>query len=214
VTGFLRLLFAFLVAASASAWPWRTLGAQGREPLVEQRTKGDPAAPIQIYEVSDFQCPYCRVFSEEVLPILNREYIETGKAKLVFVNLPLIDIHKNAAAAHEFAMCAARQNRFWPIHDLLFRHQQDWDDSAEPASVFMALADSAGLDRADLIDCLDTGALRWLVQAEAQAVAERGIRRTPSFIIEQGVIEGIQSVGLWRSVLDSLFGEKTGGGTQ
>lgn len=182
---------------------------QQPDPLIEQRTKGDREAPIKIYEVSDFQCPHCGTFSRSILPELDREYIQTGKAQLIFVNLPLIDLHENAAAAHEFAMCAARQDRFWPIHDLLFRNQESWTESVEPVYEFMTLADSAGLDREALMECIGTGVVRWIIQAEAEAVARQGIRSTPSFIIDQGVIAGPQPMDVWRRVLDSLFVVKT-----
>jgi protein-disulfide isomerase len=184
---------------------------QDSDPLLEQRTKGDPAALIKIFEASDFQCPYCRTFVEEILPTLDAEYIQTGKAQLVFVNLPLVDLHPNAAAAHEFAMCAAQQDRFWPAHDLLFRHQESWGGSSKPAEFFLSLIDSVALDRAVLMECVETGALRWLVQAEAVALFQKGIRSTPSFVIDQGLMVGAQSIELWRQVLDSLHVEKTGG---
>ncbi len=184
---------------------------QDSDPLLEQRTKGDPAAPIKIYEASDFQCSYCRTFVEEILPTLDVEYIQTGKAQLVFVNLPLVDLHPNAAAAHEFAMCAAQQDRFWPTHDLLFRHQERWGGSSNPGQFFLSLVDSLGLDRDVLMGCVETGALRWLVRAEAVALFQKGVRSTPSFVIDDGLMVGAQSIELWRQLLDSLHVEKTGG---
>jgi len=186
-------------------------GSQQPDPLIEQRTKGDPAAPITIYEVSDFQCPYCGIFSRSILPRIDEEYIQTGKVRLTFVNLPLIDLHENSAAAHEFAMCAAQQDRFWEVHDLLFRRQDSWSAAAEPVYQFVTIADSAGLNRDVLMECLGTGAVRWIVQAEAEAVASQGIRSTPSFIIDQGVISGPQPIEVWRRVLDSLYVVKTKG---
>jgi protein-disulfide isomerase len=184
---------------------------QQPDPLIRQRTKGDPNAPLTLYEISDFQCPYCSVFADEILPQLNREYIATGKMQVVFVNLPLIELHPNAAAAHEFAMCAAQQDRFWPIHDLLFRTQATWSPLEVPADFFMTLADSAALDRDSLDGCIGTGELRWLVEAEATAIAGRGVRSTPSFIVERILVAGGQSMEAWRSLLDSLFVAKTGG---
>ena len=195
--------------ASTSQAPAGTV-QQNSDPLLQQRTKGDPAAPIKIYEASDFQCSYCRAFVEEILPTLDAEYIQTGKAQLVFVNLPLVDLHPNAAAAHEFAMCAAQQDRFWPVHDLLFRHQESWGSSSSPGEFFLSLVDSVALDRDVLMECVETGALRWLVQAEAVALFQKGIRSTPSFVIHQGLMVGAQSPELWRQVLDSLLVEKAG----
>ncbi|MEJ2240068.1 MAG: thioredoxin domain-containing protein [Gemmatimonadales bacterium] len=165
-----------------------------------------------IYEVSDFQCPYCRDFAVQILPNIDREYIQTGKAQLVFVNLPLVQIHANAAAAHEFAMCAAQQDRFWTIHDLLYRTQPSWANAAEPRDFLMTLADSAQLNGDALITCVETGAVRWLVEQEAVAVAQRGVRSTPSFIVEGLLLSGAQPMEVWRPLLDSLLTAKTGGG--
>jgi protein-disulfide isomerase len=189
------------------------VGQQQPDPLIEQRTKGDSQAPLTIYEVSDFQCPYCRDFAIEILPDIDREYIQTGKARLVFVNLPLVQIHANAAAAHEFAMCAAKQDRFWPIHDLLFLTQANWSHSAEPSDFLMTLADSAQLNSDSLTACIETGAVRWLVEQEAVAVAQRGVRSTPSFIVEGLLIGGAQPMDVWRPILDSLFTAKSGDGS-
>ncbi len=184
---------------------------QNSDPLLKQRTKGDTAALIKIYEASDFQCVYCRAFVEKILPTLEVEYIQTGKAQLIFVNLPLVDLHPNAAAAHEFAMCAAQQDRFWRAHDLLFHHQESWGRSSDPGEFLLSLVDSVALDRDVLMECVETGALRWLVQAEAVALFQKGIRSTPSFVIDEGLMVGAQSIELWRQVLDSLHAAKTGG---
>src|SRR2546429_9083525 len=83
-----------------------------------RRAKGRADAPVTLYEMSDFQCPYCREFAMSTMPVLEREYIEPGKVRFVYINLPLSSVHRNAASAAEVAMCAARQKRFWPMHDL------------------------------------------------------------------------------------------------
>src|SRR5436190_23369609 len=76
------------------------------------RTKGRPDAPVTVYEMSDFQCPYCREFALGTMPLLEREYVQTGKVRFVYINLPLSSVHKNAATAAEVGLCAARQERF------------------------------------------------------------------------------------------------------
>ena len=187
------------------------LNLEQRDPLVEQRTKGDPDAPLVIYEMSDFQCPACKAFVHDILPDLEQEYVATGKLQIVFVNLPLVQIHANAAAAHEFAMCAAQQDLFWPVHDLLFRYQAAWANTGEPVGFFMMIADSASLDKNTLLTCVESGELRWLVQQEATAVANQGVRSTPSFIIERLMIPGYLPMDEWRPLLDSLYTVKTEG---
>ena len=51
---------------------------------------------------------------------------KTGKVRWIFINFPLTQIHQNAVAAAEFAVCAARQEKFWPAHDLLYETQPQW----------------------------------------------------------------------------------------
>ena len=179
--------------------------------MLAQRTKGSPDAPLTVFEISDFQCPYCRAFWEETLPAMEREYIDSGKLKLVFVNLPLTQIHPNAAAAHEFAMCAAVQDRFWPVHDLLYRYQEQWARLSDPGPYFMELADSAGLAAGELRDCFNTGAVRGIVQQEVEMNFRSGVSSTPSFVVEGILVPGVAPIEAWRPLLDSLYAAKTQG---
>lgn len=181
-----------------------------QDEFLEARSVGDPNAPITVLEASDFQCPYCRDFVEQTLPYLEREYINTGKMRLVFLNLPLPQLHPNATAAHEFAMCAAAQDRFWPVHDLLFRHQQQWARLSDPGPYFWQLADSARLRQGDLEECLNTGQVRQLIQLEAENNFRSGLRSTPAFVIENGVLPGFAPIDVWRPILDSIYAAKAG----
>ena len=126
----------------------------------------------------------------------------------MFLNLPLPQLHPNAPAAHEFAMCAAVQDRFWPVHDLLFQYQSLWATESDPRTAFQQLADSAQLDREALDRCFDTGAVRELVQREAQSNFQSGLRSTPVFVIEGGLLRGAQPMQIWRPILDSILEAK------
>src|SRR5207247_112706 len=90
-------------------------------------------APVTVYEMSDFQCPFCKRHVDETFPTLEKEYIATGKVRWIFINLPLSSIHPNAVAAAEFAMCAARAGKFWPAHDALYRSEGTHAGSPRPA---------------------------------------------------------------------------------
>ena len=113
----------------------------------DARVLGRRDAPVTIYEMSDFQCPFCRRHALETFPILKREYIETGKVRYVFINFPITEIHPNALPAAELGLCAARQRKFWPLHDLLFRTQKAWASLKVPEAALLALADSVGMNR-------------------------------------------------------------------
>jgi protein-disulfide isomerase len=180
-----------------------------RQGSLTARSRGRPDAPVTVYEMSDFQCPYCRDFALTTFPVLEREYVATGKVRFVYVNLPLTNLHPNAEAAGAAALCAARQQRFWPMHDLLFRHQDDWAKLADPRAYFLALGDSAGLNRARLADCLASPDARSEVAADAERSARAGARSTPTFYIEGALLEGAAPVAVFRTVLDSIYRSKT-----
>ncbi len=203
------LLVTLLFAVSRPPAP----GAQ--DPLAS-RSKGDAAAPVVVYEMSDFQCPFCKRHAEQTFPALEREFVQTGKVRWVFINYPLTQIHPNAVPAAEVAMCAARQGGFWPVHDLLFRHQQVWSPLKEPGAFFLTLADSAGLNKAALTSCLQRGEVRDLVRADAEGAARSGATSTPTFYIEGGLLQGAAPTAVFRQVLDSVYrvkvARKTGGG--
>jgi protein-disulfide isomerase len=178
------------------------------DPLVA-RAKGRADAPVTVYEMSDFQCPYCRSFALTTMPLLEKEYVQTGKVRLVYINLPLTTRHPNAAAAAELAMCAARQGKFWPLHDLLFQRQDAWASRKDPAAYFLTLGDSAGLDHAQLARCVSAKATAALVREDAARAAAAGAVSTPTFYIEGGLLEGAAPVEVFRAVLDSVYRSKT-----
>lgn len=197
--------------ASASDDEPRQAQVGAEEPqdaMIASRSKGEADAPVTIFELSDFGCPYCRQFADETLPLLEEEYIETGRVRFIFINLPLASLHPNAPAAHEFAMCAARQDRFWPVHDLLFQHQSAWSNSDAPGTIFLTLADSVDLDQEALTSCLSTGAVRPVVLADLQQAQRGRITQTPTFVVEGGILPGFAPIEVWRPILDSIIQTK------
>jgi protein-disulfide isomerase len=174
------------------------------------RTKGRADAPLTLFEMSDFQCPFCRGFALETMPALEREYVRTGKVRFVYVNFPLIHVHQNAQAAAELGVCAARQEQFWPMHNLLFRHQTQWAGLSDPVPYFLTLGDSAGLDRARLARCVTERAARTEVDADAARAANSGASATPTFYIERLLVSGAAPLPVFRHLLDSLYQAKTG----
>lgn len=179
--------------------------------FIAERTKGAAKAPVTVYELSDFQCPYCRRQALETFPALEREFIATGKVRWVFLNFPLTQLHANAVAASEFAMCAAKIDRFWPVHDLLFTHQAKWAPLKDPAPFMITLADSAGIPRDDLLPCLRDREMRSLVQSEAEGAAKSGVQSTPTVYIEgAGLLAGAAPLPVYRRILDSVWRERTG----
>ena len=199
-----QVLIALSVLSSALAFD-----ASAQAGGVAARTRGRADAPVTVYEMSDFECPYCRDFALETMPALEREYVRSGKVRFTFINFPLINIHRNAQAAAEVAMCAAQQGKFWPVHDRLFQRQREWAERRDPAAYLLALADSTGVDHARLADCVTRGVTRPAIEADVAAARRAGARSTPTFYIEGGLIEGAAPLSDFRAVLDSVYRSKT-----
>ncbi len=175
------------------------------------RSKGRLDAPITMYEMSDFQCPYCRQFALETMPALEREYLATGKVRLIYINFPLPSVHQHAVAAARVALCAARQGqgKFWAVHDLLFQRQPVWAAQKDPSALLLALADSGGANHTALAACVASKASEAAVQADVAAAVRAGARSTPTFYIEGGLIEGAAPAAVFREVLDSIYRVRT-----
>jgi protein-disulfide isomerase len=153
------------------------------------RLKGSPDAPVTIIEVSDFQCPYCRQWALETYPQIDSAYIQTGRARLLFINYPLPN-HAQAWAASEAAMCAGVQGRFWEMHDRIFDAQRDWSGQADAADRFLVFAREMGLDLGQYRDCTDYDRTATLIVSDLMQAAQANIRGTPTFIIGQRMVGG------------------------
>jgi protein-disulfide isomerase len=178
-----------------------------KDPLAG-RTRGSATAPVTVYEMSDFQCPYCRTFALNTFPALDSAYVATGKVRWVFINFPLTSVHENALPAAETALCAARQNAFWRVHDLLYRHQEVWAPLKQPAAFFLSLADSAKISKPALMACARSPGTQEAVRADAEGAQRSGASSTPTFYIEGGLLVGAQPLPVFRQVLDSILKTK------
>ena len=149
--------------------------------LKDVSLEGSPNARVALLVFSDFECPYCGVFARDVLPILRKEYVETGKVVLGFRHLPLEAIHPAAVPAAVAAECAGMQGKFWQMHDWLFAQQ--------------ATLRSLNLKDPELIGGLDTQKFRQCseeppltrLRSDAAAAKALGITSTPAFFL--GTVE-------------------------
>lgn len=150
--------------------------------------KGDKNAPITIIEFSDYECPFCKRSNDQVISRIDKEYIETGKVRLVFRDFPL-GFHKKAIPAAVAANCAGEQGKYWEVHDFLFQDKGNLSKEAVLNS-----SDSLGLDKAKLQACMDDKSKEEEITKDFQEGQKYGVRGTPSYFIgkttENGKIEG------------------------
>ncbi|MBB4825260.1 protein-disulfide isomerase [Sporosarcina luteola] len=87
---------------------------------------GDASAPVEIIEFGDYKCPHCKDFNDNLLPIIDKELIETGKAKFYFMNYAFMGPDSTTSA--QFAETVYQElgnDVFWEFHHLLFANQTD-----------------------------------------------------------------------------------------
>jgi protein-disulfide isomerase len=172
------------------------------------RIQGNPKAPLWVIEVSDFQCPFCKQWHDQTYGAFLDQYVKTGKVRLAYVNFPLA-IHRYALPAAEAAMCAGAQNKFWAMHDSLFTSQARWEGIADPAPLFDSLARGTGVDMTRWRDCVKSGKMKPLIQADHDRAEQAGASATPSFMIAGKLLTGAQPLTEMQRVIDSALVRKT-----
>lgn len=173
------------------------------------RIRGATNAPVWIVEVSDFQCPYCRMWHEETYPTIVREYVATGRARLAFLNLPLPS-HRHAWPAAEAAMCAGLQGRFWEMHDAIFQAQERWAPMTSVDSIFGAMAAGARVDVPKWRECVASHVMRPLIEADYQRAVAAGVNSTPSFFIGDRHLSGAMPADSFRVAIDAALARAAG----
>ena len=157
-------------------------------------SRGPANAPVTIIEFSDFECPFC----SRVVPTLKRIEEQYGpKVRIVFRDLPLTQIHKNAAKAAEAGACAHEQGKFWELHDKLYANQ-----AALSVDDLKKTAASLGIEPQAFNTCLDSGRHTAEWQQDAAEAASFGIGSTPAFLVNGRLISGAQPYENFASVID------------
>ena len=184
-----------------------------RVSLDDDPVKGNPNAPVTMVEFSDFQCPFCLRFFQQTLPLIEENYIDTGKIKFVYRDFPLDSIHPNARPAHIAAECADEQGKFWEYHDVLFEKQSEWNrlSSADLSSQLNQYATSMGLESASFDSCLTSQSMADEVNADFLQAAQYGATGTPTFFIgneKNGFIKlvGAQPYAVFQGMIDNQLG--------
>jgi protein-disulfide isomerase len=189
-------------SAAAVAQPTSTtVGTRFEVSVDDDPSLGPANAPITIIEFSDYQCPYCTKWNNEVWPRIKKEYPD--QVRLVYRDFPLSSIHGNAIPAAEAADCAGEQNKYWEYHDLLFKAEQGLGEEA-----FKQYATEIGLDEAAFNECLVSRRYQDEVDADLQAAMKVGVRSTPTFYINGIPMIGAQPFAAFKDVIDrELAGE-------
>jgi len=168
---------------------------------------GSADAKVLIIEFGDYQCPSCRMFWKDIEPRLKKEYFDTGKAKLVFRDFPLMQIHPEALLSAMAVDCARDQNKYWEFHDKVFREQYNKGDDVirmKPADL-KKWAKDIKLDSAAFDQCLDSEKYKGEVLKDRADGEAAGVQGTPTFFINGRVMGGAQQYPEYRKVIEELL---------
>lgn len=202
--------------ANTTAQTSNTKGSIKREPLPGAQpphVRGQEGAPVTLEEFADFQCGQCANF-HHVLKRIESSY--GSRVRVIFRNLPLQTIHKNAFSAARAAEAAAVQGRFWQMHDMLYEKQEEWNKSAEPRVQFTEYAKGLGLDLDRFRSDMDSERVVARIRDDFDRAQSLRLTGTPTVFLNGTELPPERSLTeeKLRIEIDNALAGKTGGGEQ
>lgn len=166
---------------------------------------GDPDAPITLIEFGDYQCHACHRWFHNIKPAIQENYIDTGRANLIFMDMAFLGSDSPKAAQATY--CANEQGMYWEYHDHLYESQESRIDNGWAGTDNLkAFASDLGMDTESFNSCLDSGRYSERVQENISEGQRNGVRATPTFIIvladgDQQVVRGAQPYSVFNQIM-------------
>ncbi len=187
---FIAILLVTIAALGAIFWFSRDKSANddngSTQASVSNHTVGAGNKGVEIVEYGDFQCPACRGF----FPVLQEVKAKYGDdIKFTFRNFPIDSIHPNARAAHRAAEAAAKQDKFWEFHDLLYQQQDSWKNSTAIVGVMESYAQQLELNMDQFKADYPSEEINRTINADISAGQALRVNSTPTFVINGKIID-------------------------
>jgi protein-disulfide isomerase len=170
---------------------------------------GSESAPVTIVEFGDYQCEACYHWFHNTRDTLIDNYIETGKAKLVFVDLPFLG--RDSPKAAQASYCAEDQGKYWEYHTMLYTFQDGQPDSGwADRDRLNSFAFSLDMNMDEFNDCMDSSKYAKRVKANYDEAVKNGVQQTPTFIIisQDGTTEkfaGAQPYSVFAATIEPML---------
>ena len=168
------------------------------------RLLGAEKGTVWVVMISDFQCPYCKTWHDAAMDNLKRDYVNGGKVRMAYLNLPLPQ-HKHARAEAEAALCAGTQGKFWPYSDSLFAHQAEVATLATVQPLLESIGKQLSLDMGEFGRCQKRDAIKSLVESDIQQASKAGVQSTPSFLVGDFMVQGAVPYADFRKAIDTAL---------
>ncbi len=178
-------------------------GAKVDVSIDDDAVKGNKDAKVTIVEFSDFQCPFCERFYSDAYKSIIKDYVDSGKVKVVFRDYPL-SFHANAQVSAEASECAADQGKFWEMHDKLFETQSEWSELSNELAKgkFGEYAAQLGLNTGNFNSCLSTGKQTEEVKKDMAEGTKYGVSGTPTVFVNGIKLVGAQPYSVFKQAID------------
>ena len=177
--------------------------ADDKDPRLQDMVLGKADAPITIIEYASMTCPHCAHFAETVLPSLKKDYIETGKVKLIFRDFPLDQMAYFGAI---LARCAGPQ-KYFSFIDVIFAQQAAWISNDQQTTInnLKQIGRLGGLSSEQFDKCLADKAMgEYILNSRLEANQKFKVNSTPTLIINGDVEPGVPDYDALRKKLDAL----------
>lgn len=170
---------------------------------------GNPKAKVTMIEFADPQCPYCRQYELDTLPAIIKEYVRTGKVKLVYFGIPIIGANSEQGLRAVYA--AGLQNKLWNFSHLLFRSQGAENSGWITDDLLRRIGESIpGFDTQKMMADRPSAEVEAALSASAQQATNGRVDRTPTFFAGPtgGTLQQVPLTALtpeaFRPTLDAL----------
>ena len=196
------LVFALMLAIPGIG----NAGVVGLDEAISKKVEGSVDAKVEIHEYASLTCSHCANFHLNVLPDIKKNYIDTGKVRLIYHDFPLDDL---ALAASMLARCAGNE-RFFSMIGTLYKTQTSWARSENPLKSLTGISRMiGGMDENDVRSCLDNNDLYWDVSSKREEYGEKlGINSTPTFFVDGKKIDGVLGYEDFSDVLENALKTK------
>ncbi len=158
-------------------------------------------APVEIIEFTDFQCPFCKRFSDETFKQIKTNYIDTGKVRYSIRDFPL-SFHSNAKNAAMAANCAHEQDKFWEMKEKIVEFQNDWSDSATPRNEFIEYTKMIEANENQFAKCYDDQRYADEIATDQADAQTYGVSGTPTFYINGEEVIGSIPYEIFEEIIE------------
>jgi protein-disulfide isomerase len=171
----------FIAAVSAQSLSLPLFAAG--PPVEPGKTIGSPSAPVMMEIFSDFQCPLCRQFHDQMLPQIEKDYAATGKVFIVYREFPL-NIHQNSQETAAYSVAAARMGKYQAVSSAMFKNQGVLSDKAKLWQTVASVLTPAEQKKIQTL-AKDPAVIKQM-QAELNYGMSSGIDGTPTVFLSRG----------------------------